>query len=286
MAARGGRPIDDIGTFGRSENGYGGGTLDDPNNEFYQPPYRTYTDALGRTYRVANPLYGGGAGGVPVSGGAESGTDAAAGTSSGTAAGTAAGTAGATGMSRYLQLAGQLAPLLAGIAGGRQQDRTNAALLNQSQARAQADIFNTRMSAALKGPRMSAQDAALGDTMANVQPFRFTGSTHQVGNIPVPDYTGGLTPANFGSATRQAGQSLATQGASRVTDPAFALPNPPTLPDLPQGNAYDSILGTSAQVAALMAALGPYLSSANRNSTGTPLPRSTYYEPNDQNGVG
>jgi hypothetical protein len=276
MAPRGGRPIDDVGAFGRSESGYGSGTLGDPDEEFYQPPYRTYADASGRTYRVPNPLYtGGGGGGVPAAGG----DTASTGTGTATAAGTAAG-----GASRYLQLAGQLAPLLAGMAGGRQQDRVNSALLNQSQARAQADIFNTRMNAALRGPRMAAQDAAFGDTMANVQPFSFTGGTHQVGNIPVPDSTGGLSPANFGSATRQAGQSLATQGASRVTDPAFTLPSPPTLPDLPQGNAYDSILGSGAQIAALLAILGPYLTASGRNTTGT-LPRTTLGD-EEMNGIG
>jgi len=84
-----------------------------------------------------------------------------------------------------------LAAIVAAIGKGRADGRVTEADVNQNQARAEADIFRTRMEAALKGPTQSAQAAAYGDTLANIQPFKWTGDTQQVGNIPVPQSTGG-----------------------------------------------------------------------------------------------
>ena len=90
-----------------------------------------------------------------------------------------------------------LAAIVAAIGKGRADGRVTEADVNQNQARAEADIFRTRMEAALKGPSMEARSAAIGDTLANVKPFAWTGGTSMVGNIPVPlSNGGGLTLDN------------------------------------------------------------------------------------------
>jgi hypothetical protein len=172
-----------------------------------------------------------------------------------TVTGNAVGGAGITGGSvarSLLNNANDVANVLGSVYGGRAAGREAAAYDNQRQALADASIYNTRMGAALTGPRRSASDAAFGDTLANVQPFSWTGSTQKVGNIPVPQSTGGLGPQNFGPATRKAGQDLATLGASRVNSPSFALPNPPVLPPLPQAGGVDSFLGSASTIAGLL----------------------------------
>jgi hypothetical protein len=149
-----------------------------------------------------------------------------------------------------------LAAIVAAIGKGRADGRVTEADVNQNQARAEADIFRTRMEAALKGPSMEARSAAIGDTLANVKPFAWTGGTSMVGNIPVPlSNDGGLTPANYGPATRRAGQTLANLSADRVNDPAFALPAPPTVAPLPQSGKTDSIINTASTIGSLFGAV-------------------------------
>jgi hypothetical protein len=155
-----------------------------------------------------------------------------------------------------LGAAGDIGSILAAIAANRAKGRVDEAGVNQNQGRAEADIFRTRMASAIGGPAAEAKNTALGDTLANVQPFSWTGGTSQVGNIPVPQATGGLTPGNYGPATRAAGAALASQSAGRVTDPAFALPTPPVIAPVPQAGALDSILGAAGGIGSLAGALG------------------------------
>ena len=155
-----------------------------------------------------------------------------------------------------LDLAGSLGQILAKMAADRAAGRVTEAGVNQNQGRAEADIFRTRMASAIGGPAAEAKNTALGDTLANVKPFEWTGGTTMSGKIPIPQSTGGLTPANYGPATRSAGATLATQSAGRVNDPAFALPKPPVLAGLPQSGALDSILGGAGSIGSLLGALG------------------------------
>lgn len=155
-----------------------------------------------------------------------------------------------------LDLAGDLGSILAKMAADRAAGRVTEAGVNQNQGRAEADIFRTRMASAIGGPAAEAKNTALGDTLANVQPFSWTGDTKMVGKIPVPQATGGLTPANYGPNTRAAGAALSTQSLGRINDPAFSLPKPPVLAGLPQSGALDSILGTAGGLGSLLGALG------------------------------
>lgn len=156
----------------------------------------------------------------------------------------------------YLGTAGDIGQILAQIAAARAQGRVQQAGVQQNQARAAADVFDTRMRAALTGPATEARQVARGDTMANIQPFAWSGDTKMVGNIPVPQSSGGLTPANFGPATRQAGRDLATVAGSRVTSPVFNLPEPPKLDPLPESGLLDSLLNAGGAGGALAGALG------------------------------
>jgi hypothetical protein len=158
--------------------------------------------------------------------------------------------------SDILGTAGDISSILAAIEAGRANGRVGEATVNQNQGRVAGDIYRTQAGVALAGPRSSAQNAALGDTLANVQPFKWTGGTQMSGNIPIPQSTGGLTPANFGPATRKAGADLATLSADRVNSPAFNIPKPPVLAPVPSANGLDSILGAAGGIGSILGALG------------------------------
>lgn len=161
-----------------------------------------------------------------------------------------------------LDSAGDIGSVLSAIEAARAKGRIDQGDAQQRQALAAANIYRTQADVALKGPEQSARSAALGDQMANMQPFAWTGGTSMSGNIPVPQSTGGLTPANFGPATRKAGSDLATLSANRVSDSAFNIPKPPVLPPLPSSNGLDSILGTAGSLGSLAGALGKAASGA------------------------
>lgn len=154
-----------------------------------------------------------------------------------------------------LNTVGNVGDVINGYNQNAAQGRVQAGLLNQAQALAAANIYKTQLGAALGGPTESAKSTALGDTMANVKPFSW-GEPTMVGHIPVPTASGGLTPANFGPNTRQAGADLSTLSAARVNSPTFNLPAPPTLPPIPSAGPGSSILGTAGFLAQLAKAAG------------------------------
>src|SRR6476619_1240207 len=93
---------------------------------------------------------------------------------------------------------GDISSLLAAYEANKAKGNLAQAGAQQNQANAAANIYRTQSAVALNGPTQSAKSAALGDQMANVQPFSWNGGTQMSGNIPIPTSTGGLTPANFG----------------------------------------------------------------------------------------
>ena len=258
------------GDYGSGVGG-SGTSFDDWLNSFLHP------GDLGDPNYPGNPNYqgkpSGASGGSSNGGGA--GVPGAAGAGAGAgAAGTLGTLAGITGLAR------QISQLLGGTANGLDQGRIESALLNQQQARAQADIFNTRMRAALMGPRMSAEDTARGDVMANEQPFAFDGGTKMVGNIPVPTHTGGPGPQNLGPNSRAAGQALSNQGLSRINSPAFDLPTPPVLPPIDTAGLGTNILRGASVGSGILGLILPYLlNQSNQTTGGQNLPR--YIDPND-----
>lgn len=155
-----------------------------------------------------------------------------------------------------LDSAGSIASVLSAIEAARAKGRVDTAGVNQNQANAAANIYRTQAEVALKGPLQSAKAAAQGDQMANIKPFTWTGGTQMVGNLPVPQFSGGLTPDNFGPATRKAGADLAALSANRVSSPDFNIPSPPVLPPVPDSSGLDSILSTAGGLGSLLGALG------------------------------
>lgn len=149
-----------------------------------------------------------------------------------------------------------------GIAGGRAQGRQQETdnLLRESLA--QNGRYRNQLDAAqlnLQAPGQRASQSVKGDILANAQPFQWTGGTKMVGNIPVPQSSGGLSPSLFSDDTRQLGRALssgALQG--QTTNGGQAIAPPPNLPQMPQGNAADSILSLVGQIAPFLSLIGQY----------------------------
>jgi len=187
-----------------------------------------------------------------------------------------------------------LGRILAGYGANSAAGRVQEAGINQNQARTAADIYRAQLASALGGPALSAKQTALGDTLANIQPFQFTGRTHMVGNIPVPEATGGLGPQNFGPNTRAAGKALSDRSLARVSSPAFALPSPPQLAPLPTpglGEKIASGVGLGSSILGALSGSGGKFSFGDgrsltdyllgRNGTfGTPGDVTGNYDPN------
>lgn len=150
-----------------------------------------------------------------------------------------------------LDSVGDISSILAAYEANKAKGNIAQGDAQQRQANAAANIYRTQADVALKGPEQSARATALGDQMANIQPFSWTGDTKQVGNIPVPQSVGGLSPANFGPNTRRAGSELSSLSADRVSSPTFNLPQPPTLAPLPSSSGLDSILSNASLIGSL-----------------------------------
>jgi hypothetical protein len=259
------------GDYGSGVGGNSGGSFDDWLNSWLSPGDSGDPNYPGNpNYDLYHPSKPG-----TSSGGSNSGGGGAA------VPGAGAGASGLGSLAGIAGLASKIATLLGGTAAGLDQGRIESTLLNQQQARAQADIFNTRMRAALAGPRLSAEDVARGDVMANEQPFQFDGGTRMSGNIPIPTHTGGPGPQNFGPNTRAAGQALSNQGLSRITSPAFDLPTPPVLPPIEQAGLGTNILRGASAGSGLLGFILNYLGQhpSNQTTGGTNLPR--YIDPTD-----
>lgn len=130
------------------------------------------------------------------------------------------------------------------LAQGRANGRAQEALVNQSQDRNAINAAQVNLGA---GQKRGAQ-AVQGDILANAQPFKFTGSTHMVGNIPVPDFTGGVSPALFSDSTRQLGSQLSSDALNAQTSDHG---NPAQLTPVPQAGTGDKILSTAGLIGSL-----------------------------------
>jgi hypothetical protein len=141
----------------------------------------------------------------------------------------------------------------AGTAAGRQQGRETQAMMQQRQDQLAQQRYGNELSAAqlnLQAPQVRAQQSVKGDILANAQPFKWTGQTAMVGNIPVPQSTGGLNPSIFSDNTRSLGRMLSAGavGQQGVND-GRAIEAPPGLTPLPQAGRADSILSIIGQIA-------------------------------------
>lgn len=130
------------------------------------------------------------------------------------------------------------------LAQGRAEGRAQESVINQAQDRNAISATSVNLGA---GPKRGAQ-AVQGDVLANAKPFRFTGSTHMVGNIPVPDAEGGLSPSLFSDSTRKLGTQLSSDAlTAQQTDHG----NPASLTPIPQAGTFDKILSTAGTIGSL-----------------------------------
>ena len=141
------------------------------------------------------------------------------------------------------------------IAGGRAQGRLQQTGVNQNEDLINQRRYQNALDAAklnLGAPGQRAANSVRGDILANAQPFKFTGGTKMVGNIPVPVSEGGLNPGIFSPNTRALGGQLSSQAlADNTAMNGKAIEAPPALTQNPQAGTLDSILQTAGIIGGL-----------------------------------
>jgi len=136
--------------------------------------------------------------------------------------------------------------VLSKAAGGRAEGRQNEAynLLRQQQLKLMQGQFDR------DSPNIRAGQAVRGDVMTNVQDFKTQLPPH-LQRFAMPS-TGGLRPSEvLGPASRGAGAALAQLGQRKLGNEGVG-----PVPDLPQGNALDKMLGYGGLATGLLGSLG------------------------------
>lgn len=159
-------------------------------------------------------------------------------------------------------LLGNLGSVFGGYGAASQQGRETQASMQQNQDRLAQQRYGNQLQAAqlnLTAPQVRAAQSVKGDILANAQPFQWTGQTRMVGNIPVPQSTGGLSPALFSDNTRSLGRLLSAGavGQQGVND-GRAIEAPPELTPLPRagaGSKASGVIGTLLRLAPLAMSL-------------------------------
>lgn len=180
-------------------------------------------------------------------------------------------------------IAGSILDTAGALAGGRQQGRETDAAFQQrqdqlAQQRYANELAGTRLN--LDAPGVRAGQSVRGDILSSAQPFQWSGATKMVGNIPVPQSTGGLNPGIFSPKTRALGAQITDQAlADNTAMGGKAIGAPPALTDLPRPNTFDRILQTAGTIGGLAPNFADLLNKYKK-------PSSTYIDPNDTVGYG
>ena len=98
-----------------------------------------------------------------------------------------------------------------GVGQGRAQGRMQEAEMQMLRDRLVQQRYGNELDAArlnLDAPQVRAKQSVKGDVLANAQPFEWTGQNKMLGNIPVPQFQGGLNPGIFSDNTRSLGRML------------------------------------------------------------------------------
>lgn len=153
----------------------------------------------------------------------------------------------------FIDALGQTA---SGTAQGRAEGRKSEAEIQLERDRLLQQRFGNELSAAqlnLNAPQVRAAQSVKGDVLANAQPFQWTGGTQMVGEIPVPQFSGGLNPGIFSDNTRSLGRMLSAGavGQQGVND-GRAIEAPPQVSELPQAGKADGFWSTIGQIAPLI----------------------------------
>ena len=173
--------------------------------------------------------------------------------------------------------------VLSGIGQGRAEGRAAEATANQNQGRAQADIYNSLVSALMRQGELGQQKATFERDSPNVrfgQAMRGNLAANlQDVSMNVPDrlkpymvnFSGGLRPSALGEGGRAAGQQLAQIGQGQMGKDSFSVPNlpaPPSLPDMPDSSWLDTFLNIAGPAAGAVGALGPLFGRRAQNEQG------------------
>lgn len=197
-----------------------------------------------------------------------------------------------------LGLAGQVAAAKsAGAAQGRAQEaqinqgtdainsrnyatEQNANLLAQQLAAANA-LDRSRLG--IEAPQARANQAALGDILANLQDVQISGVPSHLPNVQV---SGGLRPSNLGAGARAAGQGLTAQALQALlsgsdvppaTDFQGAVLDAPKATPTPQAGKSDTFLNYLATIGGLAGAAqqSGVLDRFNKPKTAATVPNAT-----------
>jgi hypothetical protein len=199
------------------------------------------------------------AGGTGLAGGTTAATGGIGSTILGAAKNYASKGNGAQG---YLQTAGEIGNALGANAAGRAAGRVDESAINQRQDQIAQQRYQNEINAAklnLDAPGQRASTSVHGDILANAKPFTWGGGTDMVGNIPVPRYSGGLSPEMFSDNTRALGSQMSSQAlADNGAMGGRAIGAAPGLTELPQSGATDSILNTAGTLGNFASILSNY----------------------------
>lgn len=150
----------------------------------------------------------------------------------------------------YLDRAGQVSDALNGLNSGLQHGREAETNATQTQDRNAISRYGAETNAArlnLAAPQARGQTSVQGDILANAKPFSWTGQTKMVGNIPVPQSTGGLSPDVFSDNTRTLGKEMSANALTdnrRLGGDAIG-PAPPLTPPAQAGTGSRILSGAS-----------------------------------------
>lgn len=177
---------------------------------------------------------------------------------SGLAPGAYGGAAATSSILTNAQRAQQVGQVINGINKGRQEGREAEGNATNAQDRNATDRYRAETASArlnLDAPQERASTAMRGDILANAQPLELTGRTQMIGNTPVPQTTGGISPALFSDQTRELGRTMTQQALQQQQTSGGNAQGPaPALTPLPRANGFDTALGIVGQAASLYGA--------------------------------
>lgn len=155
--------------------------------------------------------------------------------------------------------------ILSGIEGARQAGREAETRATQTQDNLENTRYRNAISAAglnLQAPGERMSSSVKGDILANAQPLRLTGGTQMVGNTPVPQTSGGLSPSIFSDNSRALGRTVSQQALSQQqTDGGQAIAPQAPLTPIASATGTDSTLNYLGPILQGANALAPYLSA-------------------------
>lgn len=115
---------------------------------------------------------------------------------------------------------------------------------SQNAASLKSKLATDRASQAVRGDLIANMEDVHADAPARVAPY-------------VTHFSGGARPSAFGPNARAAGAKLSSLALDKLGNEG--IPDAPSVPELPQGGALDSVLATGAGISGILGTAGKYL---------------------------